>query len=220
MAAYLRRSRLLAIGAVFLIEALSIGSVAHASSREMLPTQDMARSRELTPAPTPSASASTPSASASAPAAERVSPPRIAVEAKPKLDLSGKRRVGKASFYARMFAGRKMADGNTMDPQKNNAASRTLPLGTIAKVTNLKTGKSAVVTIQDRGPYVVGRIVDLSPATAHEIGITPREGVTKVEVAPLAVPQPDGRVKFGEAADEATLAALPPEQLKLGVFHP
>ena len=131
--------------------------------------------------------------------------------AKPPLDRSGKKRVGKASFYADRFGGRKMADGNTMDPQKNNAASRTLPLGTIAMVTNLKTGKSAVVTIQDRGPYVAGRIVDLSPSTAHEIGITPREGVTKVEVAPLAVPQPDGRVKLGDAADDGmTLAALRP----------
>ncbi len=61
----------------------------------------------------------------------------------------------------------------------------------------MKTGKSAVVTIQDRGPYVEGRIVDLSPATAQEIGITRREGVTKVEVAPITVPQPDGSVKLG-----------------------
>lgn len=99
-----------------------------------------------------------------------------------------------------------MADGKKMDPQNNNAASRTLPLGTIAKVTNLKTGMSAVVTIQDRGPYVAGRIVDLSPATAEKIGITPREGVTKVEVAPIAVPQPDGRVRFGDAAAEVKVA--------------
>jgi rare lipoprotein A len=176
MTVYSRRSKILVIGALALIEAMTIGSVAQAS----------------------------------VPASERIPPARIAVEAKPKLDLSGKRRVGKASFYARMFSGRKMADGNTMDPQKNNAASRTLPLGTIAMVTNLKTGKSAVVTIQDRGPYVAGRIVDLSPATAHEIGITPREGVTKVEVAPLAVPQPDGRVKLGEGADGITLAELQP----------
>jgi rare lipoprotein A len=133
-------------------------------------------------------------------------PARLAVIAKPQLDRSGKRRIGKASFYARMFAGRKMANGNRMDPQNNNAASRTLPLGTTAKVTNLKTGKSAVVTIQDRGPYVAGRIVDLSPATAQEIGITPREGVTKVEVAPITVPQPDGRVKLGAAAAEMSLA--------------
>jgi peptidoglycan lytic transglycosylase len=135
------------------------------------------------------------------------SPARLAVMAHPQLDRSGKRRIGKASFYARMFAGRKMANGNRMDPQDRNAASRTLPLGTTAKVTNLKTGKSAVVKIEDRGPYVEGRIVDLSPATAREIGITPREGVTKVEVAPIAVPLADGSVKLGEAAAEVMLAS-------------
>jgi rare lipoprotein A len=134
-------------------------------------------------------------------------PARLAVIAKPQLDRSGKRRIGKASFYARMFAGRKMANGNLMNPQNNNAASRTLPLGTTAKVTNLKTGQSAIVTIDDRGPYVEGRIVDLSPATAQEIGITRREGVTKVEVAPITVPQPDGSVKLGAAAADLRLAS-------------
>src|ERR1044072_1082654 len=89
-------------------------------------------------------------------------------------DLSGKKRVGKASFYAKEFAGKPMADGAPMDPHGNNAASKTLPLGTTAKVTNLETGQSAVVTIRDRGPYVQGRIVDLSPATAQSIGITPK----------------------------------------------
>jgi rare lipoprotein A len=142
-----------------------------------------------------------------APTPTRHSPDRLAVIAKPQLDRSGKRRIGKASFYARMFAGRKMANGNRMDPQDSNAASRTLPLGTTAKVTNLKTGKSAVVKIEDRGPYVEGRIVDLSPATAREIGITPREGVTKVEVAPITVPLADGSVKLGAAADEVRLAS-------------
>ncbi len=104
------------------------------------------------------------------------------------LDRSGRKRVGTASVYSHRFAGKKMADGTRMDPHDDNAASKTLPLGTEAKVTNLKTGKSATVTIQDRGPYVKGRIVDLSPATADKIGITPKEGVAKVEVAPLAVP--------------------------------
>jgi rare lipoprotein A len=107
------------------------------------------------------------------------------------LDHSGKKRVGKASFYAGFFAGRKMADGNRMDPHDDNAASKTLPLGTQAKVTNLKTGQSATVTIQDRGPYVKGRIVDLSPATAEQIGITPKEGLAKVEVKPISLPPPE-----------------------------
>jgi len=117
-------------------------------------------------------------------------------------DLTARKRMGKASFYAPQFAGRKMANGNRMDPHSNNAASKTLPLGTTAKVTNLETGKSAVVTIQDRGPYVPGRIVDLSPATAKQIGITYRKGVAMVVVAPIAVPQPDGGVKLGAAARE------------------
>ena len=118
-------------------------------------------------------------------------------------DHSGRRRVGVASVYAHRFAGRKMADGNRMDPHDHNAASKTLPIGTEAKVTNLETGQSARVVIEDRGPYVKGRIVDLSPATAERIGITPKQGIAKVEVAPIAVPQPDGSVKAGAAASEA-----------------
>jgi rare lipoprotein A len=104
------------------------------------------------------------------------------------LDRSGKSRLGKASFYAPMFAGRIMADGTPMRPQGNNAASKTLPLGTVARVTNLKTGKSAVVRIRDRGPYVKGRIVDLSPATARQIGLARQDGITEVEVVPLILP--------------------------------
>ena len=109
----------------------------------------------------------------------------------PKLDRSGRKRVGKASFYSSRFNGRKMADGNRMNPHDDNAASKTLPLGTTAKVTNRENGQSAVVTIQDRGPYVPGRIVDLSPSTAQKIGITPHRGVAEVEVKPLIVPQQD-----------------------------
>jgi len=103
-------------------------------------------------------------------------------------DRSGRKRIGTASVYARRFAGRKMADGTRMDPHADNAASKTLPLGTEAKVTNLENGRSATVTIQDRGPYVKGRIVDLSPATADKIGITPQDGVAKVAVEPIALP--------------------------------
>lgn len=117
-----------------------------------------------------------------------------------ELDHSGRSQVGEASFYARKFAGRTMADGTPMDPQDDNAASKTLPLGTTARVTNLDTGRSAVVTIQDRGPFVEGRIVDLSPATARQIGLGRDEGVTTVEVAPIAVPQPDGSVRHGDGA--------------------
>lgn len=129
--------------------------------------------------------------------------PSAAAPVPPKLDLSGRKRVGKASFYAQRFAGRKMADGNPMNPHDDNAASRTLPLGTIAKVTNLKTGQSAFVTIQDRGPYVKGRIVDLSPSTAQKIGITRTIGVAEVEVDPIALPLAEGRLRLGAATPDA-----------------
>jgi rare lipoprotein A len=117
-------------------------------------------------------------------------------------DLTGRKRVGKASFYAKRFAGHKMADGERMKVQGDNATSKTLPLGTTAKVTNVETGESAVVTIEDRGPYVKNRIVDLSPTTAQKIGIEPKEGVAKVSVEPIAVPLPNGDVKAGVAAHD------------------
>jgi rare lipoprotein A len=125
------------------------------------------------------------------------------------LDRSGRTRVGKASFYAKQFAGRTMADGTPMHPHGDNAASKTLPLGTTAKVTNLETGKSAVVVIRDRGPYVNGRIVDLSPATAQQIGITKEEGIAKVKVAPIAVPLADGSIKVGPAAWDMDIHGMP-----------
>jgi rare lipoprotein A len=117
-------------------------------------------------------------------------------------DLTGHKRVGKASIYAKRLAGHKMADGAPMLPQGDNAASKTLPIGTTAKVTNVATGASAVVKIEDRGPYVKGRIVDLSPATAQKIGVDSKDGVANVSVEPIAVPLPNGDVKPGVAAHE------------------
>jgi len=124
------------------------------------------------------------------------------------VDLSAHKRLGKASYYASQFFGRTMADGTPMNPRANNAASRTLPLETVAKVTDVATGKSAIVKIKDRGPYIKGRIVDLSPSTARKIGITRRIGVANVVVAPIAVPLPDGRVKRGPAADHASFLSI------------
>jgi rare lipoprotein A len=136
---------------------------------------------------------STPPASATVPRRAPQTPEHVTGPARP--DFSARKRLGKASYYAREFFGRPMANGVPMNPRANNAASRTLPLGTVAKVTNISTGKSAVVKIEDRGPYIKGRIVDLSPSTARKIGITRRIGVAKVVVAPIAVPLPDGRIR-------------------------
>jgi rare lipoprotein A len=96
-----------------------------------------------------------------------------------------------------------MADGRRMDPNSNVAASKTLPLGSVAKVTNLENGKTATVKIEDRGPYVHGRVVDLAPKVADELQIK-EKGVVPVEVKPITLPQPDGTVKLGAGAAEAS----------------
>lgn len=129
-------------------------------------------------------------------------PPAPAGPARPQPDRTGRPRVGMASFYAGGFAGREMANGAPMDPATDNAASRTLPLGTVAKVTDLSTGQSAVVTIQDRGPYTQGRLVDLSPSTARKIGISPKKGIARVRVSPISVPLADGKVEPGVVAND------------------
>ncbi|MBV9735785.1 MAG: septal ring lytic transglycosylase RlpA family protein [Acidisphaera sp.] len=117
-------------------------------------------------------------------------------------DRSGRSIAGRASFYGRQFNGRRMADRRRFRPESNAAASKVLPLGTTARVTNLATGRTATVRVEDRGPYVQGRVVDLSPATAAQIGLGKREGLAPVVVAPVSVPQPDGSVKLGAGAAE------------------
>ena len=86
---------------------------------------------------------------------------------------------GKASFYADKFNGRKTASGEKFRNSKLTAAHKSLPFGTKVKVTNLKNGKSVKVEINDRGPFVAGRIIDLSKKAARKIGID-KEGVGNV----------------------------------------
>jgi rare lipoprotein A len=90
-----------------------------------------------------------------------------------------------------------------MNPNADVAASKTLPLGSVAKVTNLENGRTVTVQIEDRGPYVGGRVVDLSPTVAAKLALGV-QGVTQVEVKPITLPEPDGSVKLGAGAAEAT----------------
>lgn len=110
--------------------------------------------------------------------------PAPAPQAKEEAAPAGKpetTQVGTASWYGPGFHGRETASGETFDQHALTAAHRTLPLGTEAKVTNLETGQSVQVTINDRGPYVPGRQLDLSQAAAQQIGIT-QQGVAKVKI--------------------------------------
>ncbi len=90
-------------------------------------------------------------------------------------------QVGYASYYADKFHGRTTACGEIYDRNKYTAAHRSLPCGTIVKVVNLENGKSVVVRINDRGPFVRGRIIDLSYAAAKKIDMI-RKGVVKVRI--------------------------------------
>lgn len=88
---------------------------------------------------------------------------------------------GKASFYADFFQGRKTANGETFRQRKKTAAHKTLPFGTKVKVRNLKNGKTITVRINDRGPFVEGRIIDLSRKAARKLGMV-QDGVVQVEL--------------------------------------
>ena len=94
-----------------------------------------------------------------------------------------------ASWYGPGFAGRPTSTGETYNPEGLTAASRTLPLGSHVRVTNPDTGRSVVVRINDRGPFVHGRSLDLSHGAAQQIGLTGK-GVGRVQVTPTATSTP------------------------------
>jgi rare lipoprotein A len=111
-------------------------------------------------------------------------------------DRSGGAQRGQAAVVASSLTGRRMASGGRFDPTSDSVASNTLPLGTTARVTNLRNGRIALVRVHDRMPERDGRILNVSPRIAAELGMRP-DGVARVAVAPLAVPQRDGTVKLG-----------------------
>jgi peptidoglycan lytic transglycosylase len=92
----------------------------------------------------------------------------------------------KASWYGPGFHGRKTANGEVYDQMSFTAAHKSLKFGTLLKITNLKNNKSVVVRINDRGPYVDGRDLDLSKAAALELGMV-RKGVAKIKVEEIKI---------------------------------
>ena len=88
---------------------------------------------------------------------------------------------GVASYYGRKFHGRRTANGERFNMNAMTAAHKTLPFGTKVRVTNSRNGKSVVVRINDRGPFIRGRLIDLSRAAATEIGMISR-GHANVEL--------------------------------------
>ena len=91
-------------------------------------------------------------------------------------------QTGAASWYD--FDGDETANGESMDAGRLTAAHPTLPFGTKVEVENLENGRTVVVRVNDRGPYADDRIIDVSKAAAHRLGMV-EDGVTDVNVAPV-----------------------------------
>lgn len=99
----------------------------------------------------------------------------------PQASAAAFRQVGVASWYGPGFHGKRTASGERFDQNDLTAAHRKLPLGSEVKVTNLENGRSIVVEINDRGPYIKGRVIDLSKAAARRLGLV-EHGVGKVRI--------------------------------------
>jgi len=116
----------------------------------------------------------------------------------PMKSAAGYRERGTASWYGRMFHGKRTSSGETYDMYAMTAAHPTLPLPSYVEVTNLDSGKSVVVRVNDRGPFLRGRIIDLSYAAAYKLDIIDN-GTGRVEVkaikaaAPRAAPATSAR---------------------------
>ncbi|MGX5200810.1 septal ring lytic transglycosylase RlpA family protein [Aliikangiella sp. IMCC44632] len=141
---------------------------------------------------------------------------------------------GIASWYGTKFHGRRTSSGETYDMLSMTAAHKTLPIPVYAKVTNLENGKQVIVKINDRGPFRKNRIIDLSYAAAHKLGMT-QAGTAKVEVetinfsqqaikqAKVAASNKDKRLRFvqvGAYANHQTaqkLAKVLDREIKLPV---
>src|SRR5579872_3002084 len=97
--------------------------------------------------------------------------------------------TGMASWYGPPYHNRVGADGTVYNENHISAAHRTLPLGSLIRVTNLRTGQSAVMHVTDRGPFVSGRVLDLSLAAAREVGVY-GPGTAEVRIDVYSTPKP------------------------------
>lgn len=138
----------------------------------------------------------------------------------PIADCTGFVQQGIASWYGDDFHGKKTSNGEIFDMHAISAAHKTLPLGVYARVTNLNNGKKLILRINDRGPYVKDRILDLSCAAARELGYL-ETGTAPVLIEALGYPvarEPGGRSyrKNSLSPGEATRTPFDPAKVLLG----
>jgi rare lipoprotein A len=116
-------------------------------------------------------------------------------------------QVGRASWYGDQFHGRATASGETFDMHSMTAAHRTLPLGTWIDVTNLDNGRHAELRVNDRGPFVRGRILDVSRAAARKLGFLV-DGTAKVKIVVTAPPTACREIQVGAYREAGNAEAM------------
>ncbi|HEX2251945.1 MAG TPA: septal ring lytic transglycosylase RlpA family protein [Thermoanaerobaculia bacterium] len=132
----------------------------------------------------------------------------------------GEVQRGVASWYGEPFHGRFTASGEVYDMHQLTAAHRTLPFQTLVEVTNLDNGRRVTVRVTDRGPFVRGRVIDLSRAAAAEIGMI-GPGIAQVELRVLGPmpPAPQQAARRGSEAPQASAAAATGFTVQVGAFQ-
>jgi len=119
---------------------------------------------------------------------------------------------GVASWYGKKFHGRKTSNGEIYDMYEATAAHKTLPMNTLVLVENLENGKEMAVRINDRGPFVKNRIIDLSLTAAHKLGMV-NNGTAKVKVTAL------GEARTYRQGDREVARFLPHQDFQQGNFY-
>ncbi len=187
----LRRFRLATLSALLAAGAAVSGSVAHSAEEQEITLAAAEITAATAPAFTPSEEAQFEEAFAhlegnlAAPIVPDHAVDMATVEAPRGPLVEAHLGSGVASYYGARFAGRPTASGETFNPREMTAAHKTLPFGSRVRVTNPRNGNSVIVRINDRGPFVRGRVIDLSRAAAEELGMI-RSGHASVELELLA----------------------------------
>ncbi|HVT44843.1 MAG TPA: septal ring lytic transglycosylase RlpA family protein [Thermoanaerobaculia bacterium] len=139
----------------------------------------------------------------------------VTTRRQPETPRPGDRMSGLASWYGQEYAGRTTANGEIFDPMVLTAAHRTLPFGTLVRVESPGNGKSVDVRINDRGPFIAGRLIDLSYAAARELDLV-RAGVGPVDLTLLRVgaeePLATRIASTGPPETGSPLATIPTEE--------
>lgn len=170
---------------VFLVTGCATDGGAETRSRGARRSATVVIARPAAPATRPVAVAAVPQQppAAGKGVAERSATPPAKAPVAPR--SPGRRKAdGLASYYAQRYHGRRTASGERFDVRKMTAAHRTLPFGTQVRVTSEANGRSVVVRVNDRGPFVAGRVIDLSPAAARQLDMI-RAGIVPVRMEVL-----------------------------------